>query len=338
MKKKDFTFLVLIFFMFAIIVGIPAFAVRSCGVSGERGITGPEKKGQVKKEGEMTIRVFINSKNRIEEMLLDDYVKGVVAAEMPANFNIEALKAQSVAARTYAVKRIIKFGGSGCSLHPGADICDDPTHCQGYITRAEMIKKWGIFAFYHFYSKISQAVNSTKGMVILYNGKPIDPLFHSTSGGRTENSEDVWGNYIPYLRSVASPGEEESPKFISVKSIPLSEFIVKLREKWPDVVIDPKNPEKQMEILERSTGGRVKRIRIGNIVAKGSDLRELFELNSANFTWKRERDEIKFTVLGYGHGVGMSQYGANYMAKKGANFIDILKHYYTGVVVQKFYE
>ncbi|MGB9812813.1 MAG: stage II sporulation protein D [Thermovenabulum sp.] len=338
MKKNDLITIFLVFFMFVIIIGIPALAVKGCGSIEKKEFIDSREKGNEKASREVKINVFINSKSRIEQLPLEEYVKGVVAAEMPANFNIEALKAQAVAARTYAVKRMINFGGSGCALHPGADVCDDPTHCQAYISKTEMIKKWGIFAFYHFYSKINQATLATKGLVILYDGKPIDPLFHSTSGGRTENSEDVWGKYIPYLRSVSSPGEEDSPKFLSVKSIPVSEMVVKFREKWPNIVIDPKNPEKQMEVLERSSGGRIKRIKIGNIEAKGTDIRELFELNSTNFTWVREKDEIRFTTIGYGHGVGMSQYGANYMAKRGCNFIDILKHYYTGVVIQKFYE
>ncbi|TYP58800.1 stage II sporulation protein D [Thermosediminibacter litoriperuensis] len=322
----------LVFFIFFVVIILPAVVVKSCSDLLPERTGEPEK---VDKPGGLMVSLYVTSKNSIEKIPLEEYVKGVVAAEMPAGFKMEALKAQAVAARTYAYKRMRSAGGTGCSLHPEADVCDDPTHCQAWITRGEMLKKWGIFAFYHYYSKISQAVKSTAGMVILYQGKPIDPLFHSTSGGKTENSEDVWGNFIPYLRSVTSPGEETSPRFVAVKQVPVNEVVSKLRQKWPDIVLDPRNPERQWKVVERSEGGRIKKIQIGNRVVNGTEIRELFQLNSTNFRWERVGDNIKFTTVGYGHGVGMSQYGANAMAERGANYVDILKHYYTGVEVKK---
>lgn len=322
----------LIFFIFLLVVVLPAVVVRSCG--------GPlpeklDEEGETDKPGGMTVSLYVTSKNKIEEIPLEEYVKGVVAAEMPASFNMEALKAQAVAARTYVYRRMRSRGGPGCSLHPGADVCDDPTHCQAWINNAQMLKKWGIFAYYHYYSKISQAVKNTAGLVIFYEGEPIDPLFHSTSGGKTENAEDVWGNYVPYLRSVVSPGEESSPKFKEVKLLPVGEVVSKIKEKWPDIELDPKRPESQWEVVERSEGGRIKKMRIGSKTVSGTEIRELFGLNSTNFRWEREKDKIKFTTIGYGHGVGLSQYGANAMAEKGAGFMDILKHYYTGVEISK---
>lgn len=322
----------LIFFMFLLVIVLPAAIVRSCSSLLHERL---DEKGKIVKPQELTVSLYITSKNRIEKILLEEYVKGVVAAEMPASFKIEALKAQAVAARTYVYKRMRSKGGTGCSLHKEADVCDDPTHCQAWISTGQMLKKWGIFAFYHYYSKISQAVNSTSGMIILYQGKPIDPLFHSTSGGKTENSEDVWGNFVPYLRSVTSPGEEASPKFIAIKQLPVSEVVSKIRQKWPDISIDPQKPESQWEVIERSEGGRIKKMRIGNRIVNGTEIRELFELNSTNFKWERNKDQIKFTTIGYGHGVGLSQYGANAMAEKGASFVDILKHYYTGIEIKK---
>lgn len=322
----------LIFFIFFLVIVLPAVIAKSCG-----GLLQERSGGtrEIQKPGEMVVSLYITSRNRIEKIPLEEYVKGVVAAEMPASFKIEALKAQAVAARTYVYKRMRSAGGTGCSKHPEADICDDPTHCQAWISTGQMLKKWGIFAFYHYHSKISQAVKSTEGMIILYQGKPIDPLFHSTSGGKTENSEDVWGNFVPYLRSVTSPGEESSPKFLEVKELSVSEVVSKIRQKWPDIIIDYKNPERHWEVVERSESGRIKKMRIGNKVVKGTEIRELFQLNSTNFKWDRNGDKIRFTTIGYGHGVGLSQYGANAMAEKGANYIDILKHYYTGVEVKK---
>jgi len=332
MKRAGY---ILIFFVFLIVIVVPGLIVKSCK------IISPEKPGgQVKPETkasrrENTVALYLNSTKKIENTPLEEYVKGVVAAEMPASFDMEAIKAQAVAARTYVYTRWKQAGGSGCSLHPEADVCDDPTHCQAWITKGEMLKKWGIFSYYHYYSKINQAVNSTAGMVLLYEGKPIDPLFFSTSNGKTENSEDVWENYVPYLRSVISPGEETSPRFLEIKQISVDDIVKKLRQKWPDLIIDSKNPERQWKVLETSTGGRIKIMQMGNKVIKGTEFRQLFDLNSTDIKWERTGSSIKFTCVGFGHGVGMSQYGANAMAKNGSTYVDILKHYYTGVEIKK---
>jgi len=323
----------IIFFMILIIIVVPAGVVRGCKPIRPQS---PGESERIKQAADSeTISLYINSTGKIEHLLLEEYVKGVVAAEMPASFNIEAIKAQAVAARTYAYKRWRAASGKGCSLHPGADICDEPTHCQAWITKSEMLKKWGIFSYYHYYSKINQAVNATAGMIILYQNEPIDPLFFSTSNGKTENSEDVWENRVPYLRSVESPGEENSPHFVSVKEIPVDLVVSRLKEKWPDIVIDSKNPERQWKVIEFSAGGRIKTMQMGNKVIKGTEFRQLFELKSTDFKWERSGKNIKITCKGFGHGVGMSQYGANAMAKNGASYIDIIKHYYSGVEVRK---
>jgi len=332
MKRAGY---ILIFFVFLIVIVVPGLIVRSCR------IVSPENPGeQVNPETkpsrrENAIALYINSTKKIENIPIEEYVKGVVAAEMPASFDMEAIKAQAVAARTYVYKRWVQAGGSGCSLHPGADVCDDPTHCQAWNTKTEMLKKWGIFSYYHYYSKINQAVNATAGMVLLYQEKPIDPLFFSTSNGKTENSEDVWENYVPYLRSVTSPGEETSPRFLAIKQIPVDDVVKKLRQKWPDLIIDSKNPERQWKVLETSAGGKIKLLQLGNKVVKGTEIRQLFDLNSTDIKWERTGSSIKFTCVGFGHGVGMSQYGANAMAKNGSAYVDILKHYYTGVEIKK---
>ncbi|MGI6485579.1 MAG: stage II sporulation protein D [Thermoanaerobacterales bacterium] len=323
----------ILFFIFLLVIVIPGIIVKSCSPLTEK--TKPEQEREI--EEDKTISLFVNSSKKIAKLPLEEYVKGVVAAEMPASFNKESLKAQSVAARTYVYKRWRKGGGSGCNLHPQADVCDDPTHCQAWNTKGEMLKKWGIFSYYHYFSKISQAVNSTAGVIILYQDNPIDPLYFSTSNGSTENSEDVWENNIPYLRSVASPGEETSPKYFSVEEIDVREVVNKIRQKWPDIVIDPKNPERDWRVLEVSEGGRVKEMQVGGRVIKGTEFRLLFDLNSTDFKWERLGNLIRFSCKGYGHGVGMSQYGANAMANNGFTYVDILKHYYTGVQVKKVF-
>ncbi len=320
-------------FTFLLVIVIPGVVVKSCRPFSTQKHS--EQGRTEKADKDDTISLYLNSSKKIIRLSLEDYVKGVVAAEMPASFNKEAIKAQAVAARTYVYKRKKSLGGSGCNLHPNADVCDDPTHCQAWNTKGDMLKKWGIFSYYHYFSKINQAVNSTAGIIILYQGKPIDPLFFSTSNGKTENSEDVWGNSIPYLRSVTSAGEETSPRFFAVKQIPVEEVVNKIREMWPDAIIDSKNPERQWKVLEVSEGGRIKTMQIGNKIIKGTEFRSLFNLNSTDFKWERSGSTIKFSCTGYGHGVGMSQYGAEAMANSGFTFVDIIKHYYTDVEVKK---
>lgn len=323
----------IIIFMIFIIIVVPAVIVKSCKPIRPQSPSVPE---WLKQAGvSENISMYVNSSKKIEKLPLEEYVKGVVAAEMPASFNIEAIKAQAVAARTYVYKRWRAVGGKGCSLHPGADICDDPTHCQAWITKGEMLKKWGIFSYYHYFGKINQAVNSTAGMIILFQNEPIDPLFFSTSNGKTENSEDVWEKTIPYLRSVTSSGEETSPHFFAIKEFSVEAVVSRLKQKWPDLIIDNKSPEKQWKVIETSEGGRIKTMQVGNKIIKGTEFRELFELKSTDFKWERSGSNIKIKTCGFGHGVGMSQYGANAMAKDGANYVDIIKHYYSGVEIKR---
>ena len=334
MRKSGYVYL---FIIMLIVIGIPGIIVNFGKHAAEipQNQTAPRQEGRNSSREPGTVALYVNASKKIERIPLEEYIKGVIAAEMPASFEMEALKAQAVAARTYVYKRLLGMGGSGCSLHPGADVCDDPTHCQAWINKTQMLKKWGIFSYYHYYSKINQAVMGTKGLVIFYNNEPIDPVFFSTSNGKTENSEDVWENYVPYLRSVISPGEESSQKFISTKQIPVDEVVRLISQKWPDITVNTLNPESQWKVLERSAGGRIKTMQIGQKVIKGSEFRMLFGLNSADISWERVGKNIKFTCKGYGHGVGMSQYGANAMAKKGSSFEEILKHYYTGVEIRQ---
>lgn len=271
-----------------------------------------------------TVSVYDYELDKIIQLDLEEYVIGVVAAEMPGDFHPEALKAQALAARTYTLVRMREFGGKGCSIHEGADICTDSTHCQAYRDPKKLGKG---------YKKIADAVTSTKGEIIVYEKQLIDAVFHSTSGGKTENSEDVWSNKIPYLRSVISEYEESSPKLTSKKNIPVDDFIKGLKELDKDVVINKKNISNEIEILGRSEGGKITKIKIGNKAFTGKEIREKFGLNSANFAINVKGKEICFNTIGYGHGIGMSQYGADGMARNGYDYRSIIKHYYFGVEV-----
>jgi len=282
------------------------------------------------------IKVYDTRTQEVVKMPLEDYVKGVVAAEMPGEFHIEALKAQAVASRTYALYRSEKFK-EGHPDHPTAPLCTG-VHCQAFLSLGELeeihSKKW----VDKYWPKIEEAVNSTKGEVIYYDGEIIEPLYHSTSGGMTEDSMDVFASDIPYLKSVASPDEEGAPKFKEIFTFSVAEFISKIRGKYPGVNVNKDNLPDKIKLIEKSNSGRVKKIFIDGQVVEGRDIRELFGLNSTNFKilYNPRTGIVDIETVGYGHGVGMSQWGANGMGKKGSSYKEIIEHYYTGVEVKKY--
>lgn len=269
------------------------------------------------KIGEKKINVWdINNKSVIQ-LNVNDYLIGVVAAEMPVEFETEALKAQAVAARTYLINK------GRCEKNENCDICTDPGHCQAYKSPTQLKKQWGS-NYYKYYKKVYNAVYSTNNKIIVYNNQPISAVFHSTSSGRTENSDDVWSKQLPYLKSVDSNLDVMSPKYNSQKIFTLENFQNILSDKKGVNFID-----KLIGDITYTTGGSVKTIEIGDKTLKGTEIRSLFDLNSANFSVEINNDNVYFNVKGYGHGVGMSQYGANFMAQNGDDYIKILKKYYT---------
>ncbi|MDI6618054.1 MAG: stage II sporulation protein D [Clostridiales bacterium] len=291
-----------------------------------------EENNEAQDDRILMINVYMTKNNKIVSMPFEEYVKGVVAAEMPAAFEMEALKAQAVAARTYALSRLKEFGGSGCELHKGADICTDFTHCQAYAEKGDMVPAWGKDTDY-YWDKISRAVEDTKGEVAMYEDLLIDPVFHAISGGKTENSEDVWRNSIPYLRSVDSPYEEEASKFKTTVEYSRRDFVNILKRNVQGLKINENKLSSEVKIIDYTVGGRVRNIKVGNKVISGRDFQTYMGLNSNNFVFEFNGDTIKIIVTGYGHGVGMSQYGANGLAKHGYTYVDILKHYYQGIEV-----
>lgn len=277
--------------------------------------------------GSDKIKVYITAEDRIEEVNIEDYICGVVSNEMPAGFADEALKAQAVASRTYLASKMV----SKCSNAKGADICDS-VHCQVYTSKEKRMSNWDAASAESNWEKIKNAVEATKGQVLSYNGELVKyPQFFSTSSGKTENAVDTnWGD-VPYLKSVESVGEEVAPKFTSEKPIAISAFVDTVNSKYPDAEIDVANISNEINIISRSDAGGVKELKVGNQEMKGTDFRFLVGLNSTNFTYSIDGENIIFNCKGYGHGVGMSQWGANVMAKNGSGYNDILKHYYTGV-------
>ena len=261
---------------------------------------------------------------------MSDYLWGVVAAEMPASFELEALKAQACAARTYTVVR----QNSGSDKHPGADICEDSTCCQAYIEREAALARWGLNA-QEYEEKMSLAVEGTVGLGILYEGQPIQALFFSSAAGRTVDAVEVWGNAVPYLTSVDSPEGDEVPNYHSTVTVPLDEFKSKLLAQYPQADLSGEPAGWFANLVPNSAGG-VETVDIGGTTVGGGSLRTLFGLRSTSFTVSASADGVTFSVTGYGHGVGMSQYGANALAKEGKSYDEILKWYYTGIDVAPY--
>jgi len=271
------------------------------------------------------IKVYVVSEDSVREMNREQYLKEVVSAEMPVEFNIEALKAQAVAARTYLKSREKK----SFEEHKGAVICTDYKHCKAWMSEKERKGQWKPEKSDEYWKRISQCVDETKDKYIVYNGEVIEALFHSTSSGYTENASDVWGKSVPYLVSVKSEGEELSPRYKSQKTVSKEEFKNKISENFEntdwsgDLFCD----------IVRSEAGGIKTLKTGGVTVTGVQLRTIFELRSTNIEITEEGENIIFDVTGNGHGVGMSQYGANYLASTGMGYEDILKHYYTGTQI-----
>lgn len=329
MKKLAYYILVI----FLVVIVLPIIIVKGCNFDNDS-TTDKENYDQTpdnKNEGRK-ISVYISQEEKVVEMDFEEYVKGVVAAEMPVSFELEALKAQAVAARTYALAKVGKTNGDSEDKHRGADVCTNPGHCQAWTSKKNAMKKWSMFSSKRNWNKISSAVESTRGQVITYDGKVINAVFHSNSGGKTEDSEDVWdGVVVPYLKSVDSIGEDNCREYTTTVSLKSAEFKKKLIGEYPEIELEGKSMLDDIEILDYTKGGRVRNLKIGNINIKGTEFRNLFALRSANFKLKEEKGKIIITTIGNGHGVGMSQWGANYMAKTGKTYSEIIRYYYKGV-------
>ncbi|MGG1641757.1 stage II sporulation protein D [Paenibacillus sp. NRS-1782] len=280
---------------------------------------------------EPDVRVYVTSTGRTETLPLEQYIVGVVAAEMPPSFEGEALKAQAIAARTFIARRLLADDTSGAPA--GADVTDTVKH-QAYISKAKLNREWGHAGKSAELAKIRQAVRDTKDTIMVYEGKPITASFFSTSNGYTENSEDVWAKAVPYLRSVSSPWDKQlAPRYAETITLSRQNVLDRLGLSRRTAIAASTGggniPE--IRVLSKTKGHRIKQIEVGGTIFTGPEIRNKLGLRSAEFTWKAEGDRIAITTYGYGHGVGMSQWGANGMAKEGHTATQILLHYYTGV-------
>ena len=269
--------------------------------------------------------------DQVEEMDLGTYLVGVVRAEMPASFELEALKAQAVAARTYTLYKIQTGGNHGDT----ADICTDSTCCQAYISEEKARNNWGEQAD-AYEQKIEQAVTATDGQAILYGGVPILAVFHSSSAGVTRPAGEVWQNDLPYLQAVESPEPGETiPNYYSRVEFTAEEFRKAFTAAYPEADLSGDISGWLKDAVVDSAGS-VRTVSVGGVRVKGSSLRSVLGLRSACFEWEVQDGKLVFFVTGFGHGVGLSQYGANQMAADGADYLEIVTHYYTGVTVEPY--
>ena len=275
-----------------------------------------------------TIKLLHKDINKIEEVKLDEYIANVVSAEMPVDYELEALKAQAIVARTYTIYKI-----TTSKKHDIADICDKSACCQAWISKEDRFKRWDEDKRISNWNKIMKAVNETAGKIIIYEGKPINAFFHSNSGGKTEEPFYVWGGTgYPYLQVVETSGEENYSQYSSETKFTKEEFIAKIKKEHENFEINLKE-ENCIEIIKRDESNRIVTVKIGNLNLSGVETRTLLGLRSANFTIEISEKEILFKVIGYGHGVGMSQTGADALAKQGKNYEEIIKHFYKGVEI-----
>ncbi len=269
------------------------------------------------------ITLYSKEDGKVYRLDLEKYLIGVVAAEMPAEFSMEALKAQSVAARTVAIQRLPRFGGRGCRHYRGADFCDDPAESQAWLSEVNLRRKWGVVSFSKYYRKVEAAVIQTAGEIMTYNNRPIDAVFHSTCGVGTAAASEVWHYNVPYLQS-------ESCGY-DLRSTRLRNSFIFSWNQLTGLLKIPAATIQKIRVTRRSATGRVLWLTMGDYGMSGEDFRKTVGLTSTCFTWKMTSAGIYFTAIGYGHGVGMCQYGANGMALQGLKYRRILGHYYRGI-------
>ena len=300
---------------------LPALLVRGC----DWGLT-PSLPNASELVPAIPIVVYIEEE--LVTMDLEDYIKGVVKAEMPVSFHLEALKAQAVAARTYAVLRMRAFGGSGCEHHPGADITADAQRAQAFASGAPA--DWGRQT-YHYSALVEQAVRETDGLIVTYDDYPIDAVYHSTCGGHTEAAGDVWQQAVPYLLSVECGHCSHSRYYRTNYTLTWEEAARLLQ------VAGASPGSEIFRIDKTSASGRAHTISTERETWRGLDFRTRLGLPSTHFNHEVCPDVILFQCQGWGHGVGMCQYGADGLARSGRSFLDILSHYYPGTRVRPIF-
>ena len=282
-----------------------------------------------------TVRVHNHRTGDTAEMKLEEYIFHVVAGEMPLRYDIEALKAQAVAARTYTVQKCKSIMGdkAKCCKKGDWDVCTDSGCCQAFRSTEKMHLTWGRH-YKEYCIKLYNAVNDTKGQILTYDNKPINAMYHSSSGGYTENIEDIYGgDPVPYLKSVRSPGEEDFEDYRTTVKFGYDELADKLNREY-GTGLSRSNLRTGLKITEKTRTGAVLSVQIGDKKVTGRDFRRILSLKSCKYTISFDNKCVIITTEGFGHSVGMSQTGAGAMAKRGSEYDEILLHYYTDVKLQ----
>lgn len=309
----------------AVIVLLPALLVRGCQ-DGAR----PRASG-------VTVSLYLVGERRVVRLELEDYLVGVVAAEMPARFHIEALKAQAVAARTFTVKRLRRFGGAGSRYTAAADISDDPAEGQAWMSIGQMKKKWGVLSYQGQLTRIQSAVSETAGVLAAYQGQLIEAIYHSTCGGRTEAAVDVWGRPFPYLIEVDCGYDSHAPHYRETVRIPVERaaaaFGIRLSKSQVQAALG--SGQQLFRVVSATGTGRARQVFFAGAVLDGERFRKALNLLSPRFRYAMNKSELVITTIGYGHGVGLCQYGADGLAKSGKGFTEILQYYYPGTALVK---
>jgi stage II sporulation protein D len=310
--------------LFSLILVIPSLIVVLLGNSSEQAesVVEGELELDVPPEESVSVAVMRTQADVVEDIPLENYIVGVVAAEMHPDFEMEALKAQALAARTYAVSHLLG------DKEEDYDVTDTIQH-QVYRNKEELKKQWGS-NFDENMKKIEAAVKATEGEIITYENHPIMPAYFSMSNGYTENSEDYWENEVPYLRSVPSPWELENPKLVDQETFTHQEL-----EELLQITLDGASDE---YFITRNESGRVNEFKLNDHTFTGREIRDALGLRSSDFSVKENNDHFIFTTKGYGHGIGMSQYGADAMAQEGKTYEEIVKYYYQDVEINSLDE
>ncbi len=324
MKNFYVVFIALLFFVMLL---CPIFAIQKSDKDTKN--AEPAKTVSASASDEKTFSVKMSEDGKIKKIGVKEYVFGVVAAEMPMEYKEEALKAQAVAAYTYALYKSEEAANAGRNY----DLGDSGSDSQCFITRKAAREKWGEKAD-EYEKKLDKIVAKTSGSAILYDGKPILAAYHAISAGKTENASEIWGGEYPYLKTVDSVGDLLNPDYLTQVSVTAEEFAEKLKDKSIDFSGDPTG---YLGEKKCSSVGSVIKIAVCGKEISGEEMRAAFGLRSADFDAAFEDGKFVFTVRGYGHGVGMSQYGAERMAEDGSNYIEILSAYYTGCKLGKVY-
>lgn len=294
-----------------------------------------EEKNTIEYKADQTIRVKYTKTGEIVAMDINDYLRGVVPSEMSPTYNIEALKAQALVARTYTYRKMSTYAEG-----EDADMCDSYAHCQAFYPKEKLFEIWRGKGYdektiLEFWDRINTAVVSTQNEIITYNGECIKAFFHASSPEGTEDISQIWGGeHLNYLVPVESKEDESYANRTSIVEISYNEFLNKLNESnlCKNYTIEDM---KDIKISDYTISGRVKNIQIKEQKVSAEKLRTLIGLKSTKFTIEKNDNCVIFNVIGYGHGIGMSQVGANYYANEGMNYVDIIKHYYTGVEITK---